>query len=81
MSESVSTPCSPAALRMRRSRERKHRGARIASLELYAADLAVLEGLGWVPSADCDQEVLGAGFCAFINTALALGVKPPRRSA
>jgi hypothetical protein len=63
---------------MRRSRERKHRGARVAWLELYAEDLAALEQLGWIPSVDCDMETLGAGFCAFVNTALALGIKPPR---
>jgi hypothetical protein len=54
MSENDPVSSSPGALRMRRSRERKHRGARIARLELYAEDLAALGQLGWIPSVDCD---------------------------
>jgi hypothetical protein len=81
MSENVSTPCSPAAVRMRRSRERKRRGARVAGLELYAEDLAVLGQLGWIPSTDCDAATLGAAFCAFVDQALAVGIQPPQRPA
>jgi hypothetical protein len=79
MSENVAISCSPAALRIRRSRERKYRGARIARLELYAEDLAALRQLGWIPSVDCDMETLDARFCAFVNASPALDIKAPGR--
>ena len=67
---------SASAERMRRARERRKRGARVVMIELYGPDIVALAQLGWMASADCDREALGASFCAFVNQALALRVTP-----
>ena len=45
-------PPSPAALRMRRSRERRRQGDVIVSLEVGANMTADLVDLGWLPASD-----------------------------
>ena len=45
-------PPSPAALRMRRARERRRQGGSIVSLEVGSGAIAALVGLGWLPEPD-----------------------------
>ena len=50
---------SPAALRMRRSRERRRQGDMVVSLAVGPSKTADLTELGWLPARDCgDKDAL-----------------------
>jgi hypothetical protein len=55
---SLSDARSPAALRMRRSRERRRRGDMVVSLTVGPKVTADLVDLGWLPAPDCDKGAL-----------------------
>ena len=68
---------SAAALRMRRSRERRQRGDMIVSLEVGPNTTADLADLGWLPpSGRVDKDALARALIKFIERGIELRVTP-----
>jgi hypothetical protein len=62
---------SPGALRTRRYRDRRKRGAVAVAPELYADDIERLIRLGWLtPTARENKDVIERAVVAFTNAAL-----------
>ena len=68
---------SSAALRMRRSRDRRRQGDAIVSLELKPKVTADLVDLGWLPARDCgDKDALARALTGLIERAIEVRVNP-----
>jgi hypothetical protein len=66
---------SPAALRMRRSRERRRQGDVMVRLEVGPSATAHLVALGWLPAPDrVDKDTLARALVGLINRAIAMRV-------
>ena len=71
------TAPSPAAVRMRRTRERRRLGQAIVSLELRPKVTADLVGLGWLPAPDRgDKDVLAHALTELVERAIEVRVTP-----
>jgi hypothetical protein len=71
------TALSPAALRMRRSRERRRRGGVMVRLEVASGATADLVTLGWILEPDRgDKDALARALAGLINQAIAMRVTP-----
>jgi hypothetical protein len=71
------TAPSPAAVRMRRTRERRRLGQAIVSLELRPKVTADLVGLGWLPVPGCgDKDALTSALIELIERAIEARVTP-----
>jgi hypothetical protein len=80
MSSGMTAP-SPAALRMRRSRERRRQGDVMAILEVGPSATADLVALGWLPAPDCvDKDILARALVGLINRAIEMRVTPRKGS-
>ena len=67
---------SSAALRMRRSRERRRLGDVIVSLDVGPKVIADLTELGWLTAPDCDKGALTHALIDLIERALEVRVGP-----
>jgi hypothetical protein len=71
MTPSAMTAPSPAALRMRRSRERRRQGDAIVNLEIGPNMTADLAELGWLPASDhVDKDALARTLFELIERAI-----------
>jgi hypothetical protein len=71
------TAPSPAALRMRRSRERRRQGGVMVRLEVASGATADLVALGWILEPDRgDKDALARALAGLINQAIAMRVTP-----
>ena len=70
------TPLSSAALRMRRSRDRRRQGDVIVSLDVGPKVTADLVDLGWLTASDCDKGALTHALIDLIERAIELRVTP-----
>jgi hypothetical protein len=70
------TPLSSAALRMRRSRDRRRQGDVSVSLDVGPKVTADLVELGWVPAPDCDKDALTHALIDLIERAIEARVAP-----
>jgi hypothetical protein len=70
------TAPSSAALRMRRSRDRRRQGDVIVSLEVGPKVTADLVDLGWLPAPDCDKDALSHALIDLIERAIRARVSP-----
>jgi hypothetical protein len=72
---------SAAALRMRRSRERRRHGDVIVSLEMGPNVTADLADLGWLPVPDCvEKDALARALIELIERGIEVRVTPAPRS-
>src|SRR5712671_2797860 len=68
---------SSAALRMRRSRDRRRQGDVIVSLDVGPKVTADLTELGWLPARDCgDKDALTHALTELVERAIELRVTP-----
>ena len=70
------TASSPAAARMRRSRDRRRQGGVIVNFDVGPKVTADLVDLGWLPAPDCDKEALTHALIDLIERALEVRVGP-----
>ncbi len=70
------TAPSLAALRMRRSRDRRRQGDVIVSLDVGPKVTADLVELGWLPAPDCDKDALSHALIDLIERAIRARVTP-----
>ena len=70
------TPLSSAALRMRRSRDRRRQGDVIVSLDVGPKVTADLVDLGWLTASDCDKGALTHALIDLIERAIEVRVTP-----
>jgi hypothetical protein len=72
---------SPAASRMRRSREGRRRGAAIVSLEIRPGVITVLVALGWLAESDhADRREIAEALADLVERALLVPATPCRDS-
>ena len=64
------TAPSPAALRMRRTRERRRQGDVIVSVDVGPNMTADLADLGWLRAPDCDKDALSHALIDLIERAI-----------
>ena len=67
---------SSAALRMRRSRDRRRQGDVIVSLDVGPKVTADLVDLGWLPAPDCDKDARSHALIDLIDRAIRARVTP-----
>ena len=67
---------SSAALRMRRSRDRRRQGDVIVSIDVGPKVTADLVDLGWLSAPDCDKDALAHALNGFIERAIEVRVTP-----
>jgi len=66
--EIMKTTVSPAALRMRRSRERRRQGDMVVSLTVGPSETTDLVGLGWLPVPGCgDKDALTSALIELVE--------------
>ena len=70
------TAPSLAAVRMRRTRERRRQGDVIVSVDVGPKVTADLVELGWLPAPDCDKDALSHALIDLIERALEVRVGP-----
>ena len=76
--ETVATSPSPAALRMRRARDRRRQGDVIVRIELGSCAIADLVALGWLPAADRDdKDALRRALTGLTGRGIRARVTPP----
>jgi hypothetical protein len=74
---SAMTAPSPAALRMRRSRERRRQGDVMVSLKVGPNMTAALVDLGWLPASDrVDKDTIARALAGLIDHAITMRLTP-----
>ena len=70
------TAPSLAAVRMRRTRERRRQGDMVVSLTVGPSETADLVDLGWLRAPDCDKEALSHALTELLERAIEVRVTP-----